>query len=200
MPGSLRRVVSRHRLRARRSRAFPNFLDAIPFGSPFVSLLRSGRAVLVAAPVFFALTISAVPALADMEAAVKALRAEDWATAEKELQLLAKERDPRAEFFLGFYVYGNPQGKLFDLVKGAPLLLDAAERGYTPAMIPLAGCYADGKGVPKSFYEAYKWMLIAERWNVPVTGPLMEQVAHELKPDEIEKAKAEATAYTFKTK
>jgi hypothetical protein len=165
-----------------------------------VPLSRSCRALLLAAPLFVTLTISAVPAAAGIEAAVKALQADDMATAEKELQLLAKERDPRAEFLLGFYVYGNPQSKLFDLVKGAPLLLDAAERGYTPAMIPLAGCYADGKGVPKSFYEAYKWMLIAERWNVPIAGPLVEQVARELKPDEVEKAKAEATAYTFKTK
>ena len=46
-------------------------------------------------------------------------------TAEKELQTLAKERDPRAQFLLGFYVYGNPESKLFDLTKGAPLLLDA---------------------------------------------------------------------------
>jgi TPR repeat protein len=200
MRDDLRIAVSHQRLRARRSRALPGFLDANLLGSPFVPLLRSCRAALVAAPFFLALMISALPAEAGIEAAVKALQADDMPTAEKELQLLAKERDPRAEFLLGFYVYGNPQSKLFDLVKGAPLLLDAAERGYTPAMIPLAGCYADGKGVPKSFFEAYKWMLIAERWNVPVSGPLVEQVAHELKSEEIEKAKAEAIAYVFKTK
>ena len=89
---------------------------------------------------------------------------------------------------------------MFDLNKAAPLLLDASERGYTPAMVPLAGLYADGKGVPKSFPEAYKWLLIAERWNVPNASQMTGQLAHELKPDEIEKAKAEAAAYTFKTK
>jgi hypothetical protein len=166
-----------------------------------VSLPRSRRAALaVSAFCFLLLTTFALPAAAGLEAALNALKANDVVTAEKELQLLAKERDPRAEFLLGFYVYGNPQSKLFDLTKGAPLLLDAAERGYTPAMIPLAGAYADGKGVPKSFYEAYKWMLIAERWNVPISGPLVDQLARELKPEEIEKAKAEAIAYTFKTK
>ena len=41
---------------------------------------------------------------------------------------------------------------------------------------------------------------IAERWNVSNAGTLLEQLARELKPDEIEKAKAMATAYTFKTK
>ena len=75
-----------------------------------------------------------------------------------------------------------------------------AERGYTPAMIPLAGAYAEGKGVPKSFYESYKWVAIAERWNTPNAAPLLEQVAKELKPEEIEKAKKEAAAFTFKTK
>ncbi len=140
------------------------------------------------------------PAAAGHEEAVKALQASDWVTAEKELQVLAKERDPRAQFLLGLYVYGNAESKLFDLNKAAPLLLDAAERGYTPAMIPLAGAYAEGKGVPKSFSEAYKWVAVAERWNVPNASQLIEQVARELKPDEIEKAKAAAVALTFKTK
>jgi hypothetical protein len=35
---------------------------------------------------------------------------------------------------------------------------------------------------------------------VPNATQLLEQVGKELKPEEIEKAKAEALAYTFKTK
>ena len=144
----------------------------------------------------------AEPAAAGMEDAVKAMQSGDVAAAEKELQVLAKERDPRAQYFLGFYIYGNPDSKLFDLNKATPLLLDASERGYTLAMIPLAGAYAEGKGVPKSFYESYKWVAIAERWNVPNANvaALLDQLAKELKPEEIEKAKKEAAAFTFKTK
>ena len=104
---------------------------------------------------------------AGIEEAVKAMQAGDMATAEKDLQVLVKERDPRAQFLLGLYVYGNPDSKMFDLNKAAPLLLDAAERGYVPAMIPLAGAYAEGKGVPKSLFDSYKWLAIAERWNAP---------------------------------
>ena len=165
-----------------------------------MSLVRRHRAPLALAATTLLSMATAQPALAGIEEAVKAMQAKDMATAEKELQLLVKERDPRAQFLLGFYVYGNPESKLFDLVKAAPLLLDAAERGYTPAIIPLAGAYAEGKGVPKSFYEAYKWIAIAEHWNVPNAGQLLEQIGHELKPDEIEKAKAAALAFTFKTK
>jgi len=161
----------------------------------FVSLTRAWGALL--ALTFF---VVAQPAFAGIEDAVKAMQTGDVATAEKELQVLAKERDPRAQFFLGLYIYGNPDSKLFDLNKAAPLLLDAAERGYTPAMVPLAGAYADGKGVPKSYYESYKWVAIADRWHVPNVSQLLEQVAKELKPEEIEKAKKEADAFTFKTK
>jgi hypothetical protein len=140
------------------------------------------------------------PAWAGIEDALKALQSGDVALAEKDLQVLVKERDPRAQFLLGLYVYGNPDSKMFDLNKAAPLLLDAAERGYVPAMLPIAGAYAEGKGVPKSMFEAYKWVAIAERWHGQVSPQAYEQLAREMKPDEIEKAKAAAAAYTFKTK
>ena len=145
-------------------------------------------------------TVLAQPAAAGMEEAVKAMQANDLATAEKELAVLIKERDPRAQFLAGFYIYGNPESKLYDVNKATPLLLDAAERGYVPAMLPIAGAYAEGKGVPKSAFDAYKWVLIAEHWNAPVAPQSVDQIVRELKPDEIEKAKAEALAYTFKTK
>ena len=165
-----------------------------------MQFVRSSRALLVLSGAALMLAGLVQPAAAGMEEAVKALQANDVTTAEKELQVLAKERDPRAQFLLGLYIYGNANSKLFDLSKAAPLLLEASERGYTPAMIPLAGAYAEGKGVPKSLFEAYKWVAIAERWNVPNAELALEQAARELKPDEVEKAKAAAIAYQFKTK
>jgi TPR repeat protein len=163
-------------------------------------LVLSRQAALAAAATLL-LAFQLRPATAaGIEDGLKALQANDLPGAEKALGPLAKERDPRAQFFLGLYVYGNPDSKLFDMNKAVPLLLDAAERGYTPAMIPLAGAYADGKGVPKSFTEAYKWLAIADRWNLPNAGQLIEQLSRELKPEEVEQAKAAAAAFTFKTK
>jgi TPR repeat protein len=159
--------------------------------------LASRRSIALVAAATVAI---AQPAWAGIEDAAKAIQSGDMAQAEKDLQVLVKERDPRAQFLLGLYVYGNPDSKMFDLNKAAPLLLDASERGYVPAMIPLAGAYAEGKGMPKSMFEAYKWLAIAERWNSPNAGQLLEQVGRELKPDEIEKAKATASSFTFKTK
>lgn len=163
-------------------------------------LVRSYRALLPLAGAALMLGALTHPASANMEEAVKALQAGDVVAAEKGLQVLVKERDPRAQFLLGLYIYGNAESKLFDLSKAAPLLLDASERGYLPAMIPLAGAYAEGKGVPKSLFEAYKWCAIAEKWNVPNAQLALDQAARELKPDEVEKAKAAAMAFQFKTK
>lgn len=147
-----------------------------------------------------ALTALAQPAFAGIEDGVKAMQAGDMPTAEKALQTLAKEHDPRAEFLLGFYVYGNPDSKLFDMAKAVPLLLDAAERGYTPAMIPLAGAYADGKGVEKNLLEGFRWLAIAQYWNAPNADQLMAQMAQDLKPEDVAQAKAAAATYAFKTK
>lgn len=163
-------------------------------------LVRSRRTLLAASSIVATLAVLAHPAIAGVEEAIKAMQAGDLATAEKELLLLIKERDPRAQFLAGFYVYGNPESKFHDPNKATPMLLDAAERGYVPAMLPIAGAYAEGKGVPKSAAEAYKWVAIAERWNAPVAPQFYEQLAREMKPDEIEKAKAAALAFTFKTK
>lgn len=162
-------------------------------------LVRSLQAHLSIAGVAILLTAAAQPAVAGMEEAVKALQGGDVVAAEKELQPLATARDPRAQFLLGLYIYGNAESKLFDINKATPLLLDAAERGYLPAMIPLAGAYAEGKGVPKSLFEAYKWVAIAERWNVPNANLALEQATRELPANEVEKAKAAALAYQFKT-
>ena len=142
----------------------------------------------------------AQPAFAGFDEALKALQSGDFATSEKELQVLIKERDPRAQFLAGLYIYGNPESKMYDPNKATPMLLDAAERGYVLAMLPVAGAYAEGKGVPKSAAEAYKWVAIADRWHAPVSQQAYDTLARELKPDEIEKAKAAAAASTFKTK
>lgn len=164
-----------------------------------MQFVRLGRAlpVLLGAAL---LSLAAQPAGAGVEEAVKAMQSGDFAAAEKELQVLVKERDPRAQFLAGLYIYGNPDSKFFDPNKATPMLLDAAERGYVPAMLPIAAAYAEGKGVLKSVFEAYKWLAIAERWHGAVPPQAFEQVARELKPDEIEKAKAAAASYIFKTK
>ena len=104
-----------------------------------MQFVRSCRPLLAFCGAAAILTLLAQPAAAGIEEAVKAMQAGDLPTAEKELQVLIKERDPRAEFLSGLYIYGNPESKLYDANKATPLLFDAAERGYVPAMLPIAG-------------------------------------------------------------
>jgi hypothetical protein len=54
------------------------------------------------------------------------MQAGDMAAAEKDLQLLAKERDPRAQFQLGFYVYVIPIRSCSTLPRRRRCLLDAS--------------------------------------------------------------------------
>src|SRR5882757_446170 len=70
-----------------------------------VRFVDSCRALLAAS----LLMLLASPAAAGMEDSVKALKACDLATADKDLMFLVKERGPRAEFFAWLYLYGNPQ-------------------------------------------------------------------------------------------
>ncbi len=170
------------------------------YRSSTVRPIRPRRVSSIVCTFLMALCLAETATAAGIEDALKVLQSGDMVAAEKALLPLAKERDPRAEFLIGLYVYGNPESKLVDMNKAVPMLLDAAERGYTPAMIPLAGAYADGKGVPKSFVEAYKWGVIAQRWHAANADQVLTQIGQELKPEEIEQAKAAGHAFPFKTK
>ena len=65
--------------------------------------VRSHRALLALSGAA-ALLVLAQPAAAGMEEAVKAMQAGDVAAAEKELLVLVKERDPRAQYFAGLFI------------------------------------------------------------------------------------------------
>jgi hypothetical protein len=80
------------------------------------------------------------------------------------------------------------------------LLARRVERGYVTGDDPAGRRLCRRQGCPKSLYESYKWLAIADRWNSPNAVQLLEQVGRELSPQDLEKAKAAAAAYTFKTK
>lgn len=131
----------------------------------------------------------------DMQPAFDAIKAKDWAGAEKFLVPRAMNRDPRAQFLLGAEVYGNKESKLFDLKKAIPLLKDSAERGFARSMLFYGLAHADGAGVTKDMVEAYKWTALASRRGVPDAGQFLAAMAKDMSPDQIERAKAAADKF-----
>lgn len=131
----------------------------------------------------------------DMQPAFDAIRAKDWAAAEKFLLPRANNRDPRAQFLLGAEVYANKDSKLHDLKKAIPLIKDSAERGFARSMLFYGITHADGAGVAKDMVEAYKWTALASRRGVPEAGQFLSAMAKDMTPDQIERAKAAADKF-----
>lgn len=131
----------------------------------------------------------------DMQPAFDAIKAKDWAGAEKFLVPKAMNRDPRAQFLLGAEVYGNRESKLFDLKKAIPLIKDSAERGFARSMLFYGLAHADGAGVTKDMVEAYKWTALSSRRGIPEAGQFLAAMAKDMSPDQIERAKAAADKF-----
>ncbi|MBX3499492.1 MAG: sel1 repeat family protein [Alphaproteobacteria bacterium] len=132
----------------------------------------------------------------DLQPAFDAIKAKDWAGAERFLLPRANNRDPRAQFLLGAEVYANRESKLFDLKKAVPLIKDSAERGFARSMLFYGITHADGAGVTKDMVEAYKWTALASRRGVPEAGQFLSAMAKDMTPDQIERAKAAADNFT----
>jgi hypothetical protein len=137
----------------------------------------------------------AQPPLDDLKPAFDALRAKDYAKAERILKPLAERKDPRAQFLLGAEVYGFAQSPLFSLAKAIPMLRESAERGFPRAMAVYGGALAEGAGVPKDKVEGYKFIALASRMNVPGVEAVLAQLASEMTDEELERAKKAADAF-----
>jgi TPR repeat protein len=130
----------------------------------------------------------------DLKPAFDALRAGDYAKAERILKPMADRKDVRAQFMLGAEVYG-PLSPLKNLEKSVALLKDAAERGFPRAMAVYGGALADGAGVPQDKVEGYKFMALASRQKVPGIEAALARLAGELSDEELERAKKSADAF-----
>ena len=78
------------------------------------------------------LLVSAIPALASMDKARKAMDVEDFATAFKLLESMEKNGDPEAQLLLGQLRYGG-KGSFEDKLEGFKSIKRAADQGYAKA-------------------------------------------------------------------
>jgi TPR repeat protein len=131
----------------------------------------------------------------ELKPAFDALRAKDYAKAERILKPLADKKDIQAQFVLGAEVYGFSGSPLHSMQKAIPLLKDAAERGLPIAMAYYGGALADGVGIPKDKVEAYKFIALASRHKVPDTELLLARLAQDMSEEEIDRAKQAANDF-----
>jgi hypothetical protein len=88
--------------------------------------------------------------------AIAAIQRGDYATAVRELHLLAENGNPWAQSYLG-WMYANGKGVPQDYEEAAKWIRKAADQGDSSAQTFLGLMYDEGHGVPQDYKEAKKW-------------------------------------------
>ena len=112
------------------------------------------RILLTALNISF-ITIS-MTALAGMDEAMEAYREGDYATAFKEMQLLASKGDRVAQSNLGV-MYSQGQGTEKNEVLAVKWHAKSANQNFAVSQVILGDAYQEGAGVKKNAVEAAKW-------------------------------------------
>lgn len=92
----------------------------------------------------------------DWEAGVAAFDRGDYATAYREMSLLASQGDADAQYNLG-QLYNEGKGVTQDYRQAAKWFRLSAERGNWYAQFSLGQLYREGRGVPQDYREALRW-------------------------------------------
>ena len=82
----------------------------------------------------------------------------------QELQPLADQGSPTAEYLLGEIYFGGHGG---DMQQALKWMTASAEQGYAQAQARLGMIYAKGLGVPVNNIEAYRWFALAAKGADP---------------------------------
>ncbi|MES1258890.1 MAG: tetratricopeptide repeat protein, partial [Acidobacteriota bacterium] len=120
---------------------------------------RSTNAAILFATSVFILTAPGLMA-ADSEAAMKAFREKDYATAYKEWKPAAEQGDASAQFNLGL-MYARGLGVRQDIAEAMRLYQLSAAQGNAMAEYRLGFRYAHGWGVQQDYAEASRWYQMA---------------------------------------
>ncbi len=98
----------------------------------------------------------AAPAWAGWEEGVAAYERGDYATALREMRVLAMQGNAGAQFNVGL-MYDNGQGVTQDYAEAVRWFRKAAEQGYAKAQFNVGLMYAKGEGVVQDYAEAVRW-------------------------------------------
>ncbi len=117
----------------------------------------------------------------------------DYEKAIQELQPLADQGSPSAEYLLGEIYFGGHGG---DMQQALKWMTAAAEQGHAQAQARLGMIYAKGLGVPVNNVEAYRWFSLAAQGADPkanlktISETNRSVIAKRLSPAERQQAEA----------
>lgn len=111
----------------------------------------------------------------------------------------AQSGDDDAEFYVGA-LYAAGVGLAASDIEAFHWFSRAADQGHSHAMLILAGLYATGRGTAKDNVESYKWAYIVGSGSKVEefrngARQLMGVLEARMTPDEISRAKADATSW-----
>jgi len=96
-----------------------------------------------------------------------------------------------AQYDLGV-VYLKGMGVPKDNKQATDWFNKAADKGFPSAMTALGLMAEGGDGAAKNSVEAYKWLMLASIQGDPTAKNVIQTVAKELSPEQVEHAKKEA--------
>jgi TPR repeat protein len=120
-------------------------------------------------------------------------------TAHRYWSFAAAQNDPGAQDNLGLS-YSLGQGVAQDFGRAARWYTKAASRGHVQAQHNLGMLYYLGKGVDRDPVRAYFWVKLAALQGDEVAREAVATVAADLTSEQIQKADAEADAWTKKAR
>jgi TPR repeat protein len=123
-----------------------------------LTLQRGAALIAVIAGLGAGMLSAAHLATAGEEEGRKFMQAGEYDKAIEELQPLADQGSPTAEYLLGEIYLGGHGG---DMQQALKWMTASAEQGYALAQARLGMIYAKGLGVPVNNIEAYRWFALA---------------------------------------
>jgi hypothetical protein len=105
----------------------------------------------------------------------------------------AEQGDPMAQHYLSL-LYWNDKDR-FSPKKIYYYSMVSALQGDSGGQASYSACYEDGIFIPKNYYEAYKWAVIAQANGEKIAGNATQRLELKLTKHEISKAQQEAAQY-----
>ena len=158
-----------------------------------LTLQRGAALIAVIAGLGAGLTSAVHLATAGEEEGREFMQAGEYEKAIQELQPLADQGSPTAEYLLGEIYFGGHGG---DLQQALKWMTASAEQGYAQAQARLGMIYATGRGVPVNNIEAYRWFSLAANGADPkaqlktISEANRGAIAKRLSPAERQQAEA----------